>query len=115
MENGIYIVGEFIGYNAKPWKNDNTRFNHQVSIKTRSWTNDFGAEDADHVIVELHPEVAKGVMGSVEKYRGNRVSIEVSANCSQWKDRAWISWFCRQETEIVLLESPAISKISAAK
>ena len=100
MNKGIFIVGDFLGYIKKPWKNDPSRVNHQMSLLIGKYTDDFGVETPETVVVELHPEAASHVEINREKFIGQQLSVAVSVTARKWNDKTWVSYYVRQGAEL---------------
>ena len=94
MKNGVFVIGEFIGYEEKPWPSDETKFNRRIGVKTGVYDSGFGQMQDEVESIDVFDESAiKFIKDNEEKFKGKQVMVPVVHRAKDGRNGAWMSCF----------------------
>lgn len=77
MGSGVYLVGEFLGYEEVPWSTDSTKFNRRIGIKTGEYEAGFGRIESNVQTIDIQSSDVQYIKDSLSSLKLKKVLVPV--------------------------------------
>lgn len=101
IPNGTLVIGTFKGYSERPWTNDPTKFNRRIGISTGSYTDEFGQQHENTVVIDIQMDDAQRIQSMANDLVGKSVYVPVVFKAKVGgRSGAWESLFMPKGAQI---------------